>query len=176
MVDVSGKPPLVRRAVAEGCFVARPQTIDAIVGPGVGLGSGLGSAAAAASDGGGPAGGMDAATRLPKGDAIAAARIAGILAAKRCGELIPLCHTLPLEHVALDFERIGPERLRIVASTKSVGRTGVEMEALVAVATAALTLWDMTKAIDGALRIDAITLVEKTKSDLAQSGAGDPAG
>lgn len=134
MVDVGSKPPMRRRAVAECRFVGCEATLDAVM-----------------------------AGRLPKGEALAAARIAGIQAAKRVDALIPLCHTLPLDAVGVDFERSAPGVVRIVAVAAATARTGVEMEALTAAAVAALTLYDMTKGIDGALSIDGLRLLEKTK-------------
>ena len=134
MVDVGSKPPVRREAVAEGFFCAAAATLDLLL-------SG----------------------ELPKGEGLAAARLAGILAAKRCDELIPLCHTLPLEQVAVDFERAAPDRLRVVAMAATTAKTGVEMEALTAVSLAALTLYDMTKAVDKDLRIEGVRLVVKTK-------------
>jgi cyclic pyranopterin phosphate synthase len=131
MVNVGHKPPMHRKAVAQGDFVAAPQTLDRLM----------------AGD-------------LPKGEALAVARIAGIQAAKRTDELIPLCHSLPLDVVTVDFIRHAPDIVRVTASAK----TGVEMEALVAVSTACLTLYDMTKAIDKQLKIQNIELVEKTKT------------
>jgi cyclic pyranopterin phosphate synthase len=100
---------------------------------------------------------------LPKGEALAVARIAGIQAAKRCDALIPLCHTLPLDAVSIDFDRSGPDRLQVIATTTITARTGVEMEALTGVSVALLTLWDMVKGIDADLRIDEIRLIEKRK-------------
>lgn len=138
MVDVGSKPLSHRRAIAEAYFVARASTLDRLV----------------AGD-------------LPKGEALAVARIAGIAAAKRCDELIPLCHSLPLDAVAVDFERTGDDRLRIVATASITARTGVEMEALLAVSAAALTLWDMVKGIDTDLRVDGVRLVEKIKQPVA---------
>ena len=134
MVDVGDKPPVRRTAVARGDFVAAAATLDKLF-----------------------------AGNLPKGDALAVARVAAIAAAKRTDELIPLCHTLPLDHVAIDFERTTDERLQVTASASLVARTGVEMEALVAVTTACLTLYDMTKAVDKKLRLEHIHLVSKTK-------------
>ncbi|MCH2142140.1 MAG: cyclic pyranopterin monophosphate synthase MoaC [Phycisphaerales bacterium] len=134
MVDVSSKPVVHRRAVAEGFFVAQPETLDRLV------------------EG-----------ALPKGEAIAVARLAGVQAAKCTDQLIPLCHSLPLEHATVEIERAGNERLRIQASAVVTARTGIEMEALTAVSVAALTLWDMTKAIDDSLRIEGIRLVSKEK-------------
>ena len=134
MVDVGAKTPMRRTAVAEGFFCAAEQTLDR-------LESG----------------------DLPKGEALAVARVAGIQAAKRCDELIPLCHPLPLDVVNVDFERAGPGRLRIEVTVSTTARTGVEMEALTAVGVAALTLYDMTKSVDKGLRIEGIILVRKEK-------------
>lgn len=135
MVDVGGKPSIRRVAVAQGCFVAAEATLDRLF----------------SGD-------------LPKGEALAAARLAAIAAAKRTDELIPLCHTLPLDHVQVDFHRLDQRSLRVTATASLVARTGVEMEALVAVTAACLTLYDMTKAIDKDLGIENIKLVSKTKS------------
>jgi cyclic pyranopterin phosphate synthase len=134
MVDVGAKEPLRRTAVAEGFFCAAERTLDLLE-----------------------------AGELPKGEALAVARVAGILAAKRTGELIPLCHPLAPDHVAVDFERAAPGRLRVQATVSITARTGVEMEALTAVSVAALTLYDMTKGADRDLRIEGIRLVSKTK-------------
>ncbi len=138
MVDVGRKPIVARRATASGEFVAAKATLDRLM----------------AGD-------------LPKGEALAVARVAGIAAAKRTDGLIPLCHSLPLNHVSVDFERVADDRLRVTASASLEARTGVEMEALVAVSVTCLTLYDMTKAIDNDLRIEAIHLVEKVKGDPA---------
>lgn len=135
MVDVGSKPPMHRRAVAEGFFVASASTLDRLL-----------------------------AADLPKGEALGVARIAGIAAAKRTDELIPLCHSLPLDHASVEFERIEKTKLRVTASASVTSRTGVEMEALTAVSVACLTLYDMTKAIDKDLKIEGIRLVEKTKT------------
>jgi len=132
------KPPMHREAVAEARFEASPATLDRLF----------------AGD-------------LPKGEAFAVARIAGIAAAKRCDELVPLCHTLPLDAVDVAFERTAPDAVRIVATTRITARTGVEMEALVAASVAGLTLYDMTKAIDRDLRLTDVRLVRKTKTPLA---------
>jgi len=134
MVDVSAKPIVRRIAVAQGDFVAAKATLDRLM----------------AGD-------------LPKGEALAVARIAGISAAKRTDELIPLCHSLPIEQVTVVFERIAEDRLRVTATTTVTARTGVEMESLTAVSVACLTLYDMTKAIDESLRIEGIVLVKKVK-------------
>ncbi len=99
---------------------------------------------------------------LPKGDALTVARIAGIQAAKRTGELIPLCHPLPLTLVELDLT-VDNEGEAIEAAAETTAQTGVEMEALTAVAVAALTVYDMAKAVDKGMEIDAIRLVSKTK-------------
>ncbi|MHC4710263.1 MAG: cyclic pyranopterin monophosphate synthase MoaC [Planctomycetota bacterium] len=134
MVDVGAKEPVKRKALAEGFFCAAPKTLDLLE-----------------SD------------RLPKGEALAVARVAAIQAAKRCDELIPLCHPLPLDVVKVDFQRAGPGRFRIAVKVSTTARTGVEMEALTAVSVAALTLYDMTKAVDKALNIEGIRLVNKEK-------------
>jgi len=103
---------------------------------------------------------------LPKGDALATARIAGIMAAKRTSELIPLCHPLPLSHVAVQLE-VGEGAVAIESSAETTGRTGVEMEALVAATVAALTVYDMAKAVDKGMEIGDVALVEKTKEPIA---------
>ena len=137
MVDVSKKTTMRRTATAEGFFVAQSTTLDALMQG-----------------------------NLPKGEGLAVAKIAGIQAAKRCDSLIPLCHTLPLEFADIAFDRIEDERLKITSTMIVNGRTGIEMEALTAVSVAALTLWDMTKAIDKNLRIGAIQLLEKHKETI----------
>jgi cyclic pyranopterin phosphate synthase len=103
---------------------------------------------------------------LPKGDALAMAQIAGIMAAKRTSELIPLCHPLPLDHVAVQLE-VGEGSVEIESSAETTARTGVEMEALVAATVAALTVYDMAKAIDKGMEIGDVALVEKTKEPVA---------
>ncbi|HAI13382.1 MAG TPA: cyclic pyranopterin monophosphate synthase MoaC [Phycisphaerales bacterium] len=135
MVDVGHKPPMHRKAVAQGDFVASPDTLDRLM----------------KGD-------------LPKGEALAVARIAGIQAAKRTDQWIPLCHSLPLDVVTVDFERLNDTTVRVRASASLTAKTGVEMEALVAVSAACLTLYDMTKAIDKQLKIQNVELVEKTKT------------
>jgi cyclic pyranopterin monophosphate synthase len=100
-------------------------------------------------------------SQLPKGDAVAAAKLAGIMAAKRTSELIPLCHPLPLTHVGVEIE-VG-EEVEIVASAETTAQTGVEMEALVAATVAALTIYDMAKAIDSSMELAQVRLLEKTK-------------
>src|SRR5437868_4235695 len=99
---------------------------------------------------------------LPKGDALATAQLAGIMAAKRTSDLIPLCHPLPLSHVSVDLT-VGDDTVEIVASAETTAQTGVEMEALVAVSVAALTVYDMAKAIDKGMTVAEVKLVEKTK-------------
>ncbi len=99
---------------------------------------------------------------LPKGDALAAAQVAGIMAAKRTSELIPLCHPLPLSHIEVSLD-IGAEGVEITGVVETTAQTGVEMEALTAVTVAALTVYDMAKAIDKGMSVTEIALVEKTK-------------
>src|SRR5437879_2404489 len=131
MVDVSAKPVLFREAVACGEIRLQTQTLKLIESQ-----------------------------TIAKGNVLAAARLAGILAAKKTGELIPLCHPLPLTHCEVNFE-IPKTRDRIVisASAKIAAQTGVEMEALTAVSVAALTIYDMCKAVDKQMRITDVTLV-----------------
>jgi cyclic pyranopterin phosphate synthase len=99
---------------------------------------------------------------LPKGDALGAARLAGIMAAKRTSDLIPLCHPLPLTHVAVEL-RVGDGLVEIEASAETAAQTGVEMEALVAASVAALTIYDMAKAVDSGMEIGEVRLLEKVK-------------
>jgi cyclic pyranopterin phosphate synthase len=101
---------------------------------------------------------------LPKGDALVTAKLAGIMGAKETSSLIPLCHPLPLDHVDVELE-VGEGRVDITASAEVTARTGVEMEALTAVAVAGLTVYDMAKAIDKNMTITEITLVSKEKGD-----------
>src|SRR5246127_4609869 len=131
MVDVTEKEATKRTAVAAGAVRTSPQVVALI-----------------------SAGG------LPKGDALATARVAGILAAKRTSDLIPLCHQLALTGVDVDFT-VGESDIEIVATVRSTDRTGVEMEALTAVSVAGLTLYDMIKAVDPAARIDDIRVLRK---------------
>ena len=102
---------------------------------------------------------------LPKGDALATAQLAGIMGGKRTSDLIPLCHPLPISHIGVDLE-VGEARVDITASAETTAQTGVEMEALTAVALAALTVYDMAKAIDKQMTITGITLVQKTKDEV----------
>jgi cyclic pyranopterin monophosphate synthase len=131
MVDVTGKDATKRTAVAAGTLCTRADVVELIATGG-----------------------------LPKGDAMATARVAGILAAKRTSDLIPLCHQLALTGVDVDFE-IGDAEVVITATVRSTDRTGVEMEALTAVSVAALTLYDMIKAVDPAATIGEIRVLRK---------------
>jgi cyclic pyranopterin phosphate synthase len=139
MVNVGHKPVTQRQAVAEGYVTLQRATLQAI-----------------------------ADENVPKGEVLAVARVAGIQAAKRCGDLIPLCHSLPIESVAVEFDLPdlgggeGAVRLRIRATAQISSKTGVEMEALTAVSVAALTIYDMCKAIDKQMVIGDIRLVSKT--------------
>ena len=135
MVDVSAKPVLVREAVARGEIQLQKETLQLVQSQ-----------------------------TITKGNVFAAARLAGILAAKKTGELIPLCHPLPLTHCEVDFDiPKTKDRIIIRAAARVVAQTGVEMEALTAVSVAALTIYDMCKAVDKGMRITAIKLVSKTK-------------
>jgi cyclic pyranopterin phosphate synthase len=100
---------------------------------------------------------------LPKGDALATAQVAGIMAAKRTSELVPLCHPLPLSHVEVSLD-VGEDAVEITGTVETTAQTGVEMEALTAVSIAALTVYDMAKAIDKDMSITEVSLVEKTKN------------
>ena len=136
MVDVSGKPRVRRTARAEGLVLLAPETARLV-----------------------------RENALAKGDVLAAARIAGILAAKSAADLIPLCHNIEIEHVEVEPELV-PEGVRIRAAAVCTDKTGIEMEALTAVSVAALTVYDMCKAVDKNMRIEGIRLVEKTKEAL----------
>lgn len=131
MVDVGGKQATERLAIASGCITMSADALEAIR---------KGDA--------------------PKGDVLGTARLAGIMAAKRTGDLIPLCHPLGLEAVTLDFE-FEPEGIRATATASLTGKTGVEIEAMVAVSTALLTIYDMAKAIDKGMVISEVRLIEK---------------
>ena len=110
---------------------------------------------------------------LKKGDALGVARVAGIMAAKRTSDLIPLCHPLPISGVTVDFELDGERAtVRVEATVKVTGRTGVEMEALTAASLAALTIYDMCKAIDKEIRIDGVRLLEKRGGTSGEYRAG----
>ena len=134
MVDVSAKAATGRIAIAEGRVVMTPETLELVL-----------------------------AGNAKKGDVLGAARIAGIMAAKKTQELIPLCHPLPVTQVAVDIE---PDRklpgLIVRATVKVTGQTGVEMEALTAVSIACLTIYDMVKAVERSMRIEGIRLIEKS--------------
>ncbi len=109
-----------------------------------------------------------------KGDVLEVARLAGIMAAKKTGELIPLCHPLPLTGVTVDFAFAGDDLLRIEATARVFGRTGVEMEALTAVSVAALTVYDMCKAVDRAMTVERVRLEEKTGGKSGPFRRDDP--
>ena len=111
---------------------------------------------------------------LPKGDALATAQVAGILAAKRPAELIPLCHPLPLSHVEVSLD-VGDAAVEIRATAETTAQTGVEMEALVAVSVAALTVYDMAKAIDKEMTVEDVRLLEKTKETAVGSTEAETA-
>lgn len=132
MVDVSTKPVTQRRARARGEVRASAETIDQIRN-----------------------------NRLAKGNVLEAARLAGIMAAKNTGQWIPLCHPLPVSHAQVEFT-VTDEGVEIEATTLAEGKTGVEMEALVAVSAAALTIYDMCKAVDRTMEIGNIRLMEKS--------------
>lgn len=136
MVDVSAKPVSLREAVARGEIRLAKATLKLVQSH-----------------------------AIAKGNVLATARLAGILAAKKTGELIPLCHPLPITHCEVNFETpASGDRIVIMASAKIGARTGVEMEALTAVSVAALTIYDMCKAVDKNMRITGIKLISKTKA------------
>lgn len=132
MVDIGHKPVTKRKAVAQGHIYMSPKTRDMILGG-----------------------------ELEKGDAIATARLAAIMAAKNTASLIPLCHPLPLSHISIDFTP-QDDGIAICATVSTSGRTGVEMEALTAVSLAALTLYDMAKAVERSMQIGDIHLISKS--------------
>jgi cyclic pyranopterin phosphate synthase len=149
MVDVGGKPVTAREAVAESIVTMAAATLDAL------------------REG-----------RAPKGDVLAAVRLAGIAGAKRTSELVPLCHAIPIDSVAIEITLLAPDHVRIAARARTHARTGVEMEALTAASVAALTLYDMLKAIDRAMTIET-RLLEKRggrSGDFVVSGAGHGGG
>jgi cyclic pyranopterin phosphate synthase len=133
MVDVSAKQPTVREAVAKGTITMKPSTLAQVK-----------------------------ANTLKKGDVLAVARVAGIMAAKRVPEIIPLCHTIPLDSVTVDFDLSVESSIGITATARSTGKTGVEMEALTAVTVAALTIYDMCKAVEKGMTITGVYLQTKT--------------
>jgi cyclic pyranopterin phosphate synthase len=134
MVDIAAKPETARQATAKASVIMQPETL-ALIGAG----------------------------QAAKGDVLAAARIAGIMAAKRTSDLIPLCHPLPLSSVTVDLAlNQQTASVDITATARSFGRTGVEMEALTAASIAALTIYDMVKAVDRAMRIESLRVVQKS--------------
>jgi len=133
MLDVSAKPVTSRSAAASARVSMRPEVLDALLS-----------------------------RRLKKGDALSTARIAGIQAAKRTSEWIPMCHALPLEHVQIAYARTGPGELLIACSARCTARTGVELEALVGASAAALTVYDMAKSADRAIEIGPVRLESKS--------------
>ncbi|TLD70705.1 cyclic pyranopterin monophosphate synthase MoaC [Phragmitibacter flavus] len=133
MVDVSAKPVMAREAVARGRIQLQAATLELI-----------------------------RQNEIKKGDVLAVARIAGVQAAKQTANLIPLCHQLPLSKVGMDFE-FEEDGISVTAVAKTAAQTGVEMEALTAVSVALLTIYDMCKAVDKAMRLDGVHLVSKTK-------------
>lgn len=138
MVDVSGKPVQLREAIASGEISLKPETLALINS-----------------------------NAIAKGNVLATARLAGIMAAKRTGELIPLCHPLPITHCEVNFEiPSSQDRIVITASAKIAAQTGIEMEALTAVSVAALTIYDMCKAVDKEMVVSSIRLVSKTKKEI----------
>ncbi len=148
MVDVAGKEITDRQARAEGFVTLAPETLKLILDK-----------------------------RLAKGDVIEVARLAGIMGAKKTSDVIPLCHPLGLDAVEVEILPVDDRRLRITASTRVQGRTGVEMEALTAVSVAALTIYDMCKAVERGISIGPIQLVEKSggRSGTWVRDGGNPA-
>ena len=135
MVDVGSKPVVARVAVAEAVLVCAAGTIRLLKKQ-----------------------------AMPKGDVLAVARVAGIQAAKQASGLIPLCHVLPLDAVEVEFA-VKPRGVKVVCTVRTQARTGVEMEALTGATVAALTLYDMSKAVDKAMRIEGIRVVKKAKAE-----------
>jgi cyclic pyranopterin phosphate synthase len=133
IVDIGKKADTVREAVARGTVMMKPGTLEQVK-----------------------------ANTLKKGDVLAVARVAGIMAAKKTSDLIPLCHTILIDEVAVDFDLSGEDSIGITARAKSTGKTGVEMEALVAASVSALTIYDMCKAVDKGMTIKEIYLESKT--------------
>lgn len=143
MVDVGGKDMTERKACAKAVLSMNEKTLEAIMK-----------------------------NELKKGDALSSARIAGIMAGKKTYELIPLCHNIPIDKIDIDFSNNGKDELYIHASAKCTYKTGIEMEALTAASVAALTVYDMCKAVDRGMVIKEIKLLEKTggKSDYKNEG------
>ena len=146
MVDVGEKAETQRETVAEAVVRMLPETLEAITGGGI-----------------------------KKGDVSAAARIAGIMAAKKTSELIPLCHPVPIESVEIDIQPQKPDRVRIVATARCDYKTGIEMEALTAAAVAALTIYDMCKAIDRGMTVERVRLLRKSGGRSGVYTAGEEA-
>lgn len=158
MVDVSAKDDTLRQAIAVGQITMMPETAR-LVAQGRDVGPGMAASGA---------------TELEKGNVLATAQIAGIMAAKRTWELIPMCHQLLITGVSVDFEMDADRgAIGITGTARTRGKTGVEMEALTAVSVAALTVYDMVKAVDQTMQIGGIHLVQKTggKSDIARPSA-----
>ncbi|MDR0315034.1 MAG: cyclic pyranopterin monophosphate synthase MoaC [Oscillospiraceae bacterium] len=132
MVDIGHKEPSRRIAAAQSIVTMQKETLKKII------------------EG-----------HVPKGDVISCARISGIMAAKKTSDIIPMCHQIPLEKVSVDFEILNDEQIKITATAMCTYKTGAEMEALTAASTAALTIYDMCKAVDKAIRIDDIYLLSK---------------
>ena len=143
MVDVGGKDVTVRTAAAYARIRMKRETLEALLN-----------------------------AELKKGDGLAAARIAGIMGAKKTGELIPLCHNIPIDKITVDFEKISDTALGVIVRAKCTYKTGIEMEALTGASVAALTIYDMCKAVDRGMVIEEIRLLEKTggKSDWNYEG------
>jgi len=133
MVDISLKGITVREAVAKGSVIMQPATLEQVKNAG-----------------------------MKKGDVLAVARVAGIMAAKRVPDFIPLCHTIPIDRIKIDFDLFGTNSIGITATVKSTSKTGVEIEALTAVSVAALTIYDMCKAVEKGITITDIYLETKT--------------
>lgn len=133
MVDISEKNPTVREAIAKGKVLMKPATLLQVKN-----------------------------ASLKKGDVLAVARVAGIMAAKKVPDIIPLCHIIPIDSIAIDFDLSAKDSIGITATARSTGKTGVEMEALTAVAVTALTIYDMCKAVEKGMTITDIYLESKT--------------
>lgn len=143
MVDVGGKAVTERTALAKATLRMKEETLEAILG-----------------------------ISLKKGDVLAVSRVAGIMGGKKTSELIPLCHNIPIDKIEIEFDNNGKDELYITSKAKCTYKTGIEMEALTAVSIAALTVYDMCKAIDRGMEIKEIKLIEKTggKSDYKNEG------
>lgn len=148
MVDVTAKEPTIRSATAEATVLVAPEVLEALTGG-----------------------------TVPKGDVWAMARIAGIQGAKKCAELLPLAHVIGVHGATVDFE-VGADRIRIVATTRTADRTGVEMEAMTAATVAGLAMVDMVKGLDRSVELTGVRLLEKTggRSGTWRREAGEAAG